>query len=254
MNSDTDRLWRERQFHDERFGGHDVARRRADKFYALMQRPRRMLENVALASAGRAPLLDYGCSTGESAAFWARHGIDTTGIDLSPEAIRIARERVKCEGLDANLLVMNAEELAFREGTFGVVVGTGILHHLDVRDAFREIARVLRSDGTAVFIEPLGRNPLINLYRALTPSMRSADEHPLGADDLRIATEYFGAVRCSFHNLTTLCTVPLRTTPVFASLYNSLRHVDEGLFRFLPFTRDFAWMVMLQLSQPRRSR
>ncbi len=250
MKSQSDRLRRERQFHDERFGGNDAARRRADKFYALMQRPRSMLEQAVLASARHAPLLDYGCSTGESAVFWARHGIDTTGIDLSPEAIRIANERVAREGLAAKLLVMNAEELYFRDGTFGVVVGTGILHHLNVRNSFSEIARVLRDNGCAVFIEPLGRNPLINLYRKLTPSMRSADEHPLCANDLRIAGEYFGEVRCTFHNLTTLCAVPLRSTPVFTTLYNALRRVDDALFRFLPFTRDFAWMVTMQLSRP----
>lgn len=251
MNPYTDRLQRERRFHDERFAAHDKVRHRADKYYVLMQRPRRMLEQIALTAAGQAQLLDYGCSTGESIVFWARNGVDTTGIDLSPEAIHIANERVAREGLAAKLLVMNAEEMSFRDGTFGVVVGTGILHHLNLRNAFSEIARVLRSDGRAVFIEPLGRNPLINLYRKLTPSMRSADEHPLRASDLRTAAEYFGEVCCTFHNLTTLCAVPMRSTPVFTTLYNALRRVDDALFRYLPFTRDFAWMVTMQLSHPR---
>ena len=41
-----------------------------------------------------------------------------------------------------------------------------------------EINKVLKDDGEMVFLEPLGTNPLINLYRKLTPKSRSVDEHP----------------------------------------------------------------------------
>jgi SAM-dependent methyltransferase len=71
-------------------------------------------------------------------------------------------------------LVMDAESLGFDEGSFDVVVGSGILHHLALRQS-----RVLRPDGCAVFVDPLGHNIFIRLYRKLTPSMRTADEHPL---------------------------------------------------------------------------
>ena len=33
--------------------------------------------------------------------------------------------------------------------------------------------------GLAVFMEPLGRNPLINRYRRLTLTLRTVDEYPL---------------------------------------------------------------------------
>ncbi|WP_428491963.1 hypothetical protein [Rhodopila sp.] len=57
--------------------------------------------------------------------------------------------------------------------------GIGIIHHLDTRQASREVARVLRPDGNAVFWEPMGTNPIIGLYRMLTPNARTVDEHPL---------------------------------------------------------------------------
>jgi hypothetical protein len=48
----------------------------------------------------------------------------------------------------------------------------------DLSLACSEIARVLRPGGPAIFVEPLGHNPLINAYRKRTPALRTVDEHP----------------------------------------------------------------------------
>lgn len=42
-----------------------------------------------------------------------------------------------------------------------------------------------------MFFEPLGHNLLINLYRRLTPELRTEDEHPLVACDLERLVNYF---------------------------------------------------------------
>ena len=63
------------------------------------------------------------------------------------------------------------------------------------RRGAREIARTLKPGGTALFIEPLGHNPAHQLYRRMTPSMRTADEHPLLQSDLASARRHFGEVR-----------------------------------------------------------
>src|SRR3546814_1101008 len=80
---------------------------------------------------------------------------------------------------------MNAEAMTFPDDSFDLVFGSGIIHHLDIDRAFGEIARVLRPGGRAVFIEPLGLNPAIELYRRFTPSARTPDEHPLLRRDFR---------------------------------------------------------------------
>ena len=61
---------------------------------------------------------------------------------------------------------------------FDIVYGTGILHHLEINKCLNEIHRILKPDGNLLFVEPLGTNPLINLYRKFTPNSRSKDEHP----------------------------------------------------------------------------
>jgi len=254
MNLDItdERLVREKQFHDARFGGSDEFRQATDKYYVLMQRPRQRFQEIVLEYAVDRDLLDYGCSTGESSILWARHGAKTTGIDLSVEAIRTAGNSAKSEGLDIRFAVMNAERMDFGRASFDVVTGTGILHHLRVDTAFREIARVLRDNGSAVFIEPLGHNPFINLYRKLTPTMRSEDEHPLTSADLDTAAGYFHDVELTFFNISTLLAVPFRSGPLFRPLHGLFCAIDSALFRLLPFTRRYAWMVLIRLSRPRR--
>ena len=75
---------------------------------------------------------------------------------------------------------------------FDIIYGVGILHHLNLNKTVKEIERLLKKNGSLIFIEPLGTNPFINLYRKLTPNSRSKDEHPLTFNDIRYFKGLFG--------------------------------------------------------------
>ena len=205
------RYERERQFHDERYG-HDAARQRAEKFYesgdAAGERYLARLDEIPAGTR----VLEYGCGTGSAAFDLAPGGVDVMGIDISPVAIEAARATAAAKGVDphATFEVMNAESLDLPDASFDVVCGSGVLHHLDLAASLPEVARVLHDDGTALFIEPLGHNPLINVYRRRTPEMRTPDEHPLRDDDLALAGRWFHRVDVDHFNLFTLAAVPLR--------------------------------------------
>lgn len=49
----------------------------------------------------RGRVLVPGCGTGHDARVWARHGFSVTGLDLAPSAIRLAAERTREAGLNA---------------------------------------------------------------------------------------------------------------------------------------------------------
>jgi SAM-dependent methyltransferase len=244
------RLDRERAFHDKEFS--EGARRVVERFYAVTRSSRAAYESqIAVDSAG-ARVLEYGCGQGSHAFFLAHRGAYVTGIDISGEAIRQSRERAEREGIrGAEFLVMNAEQLEFDDESFDLVCGSGIIHHLDLDAAWSEVARVLRPGGRAVFREPLGHNPLINLYRRVTPNLRTPDEHPLRIEDLRVAHRYFTSVRASYFHLLSLAAVPLRSTPVFSTLLGVLDTADRSLFHVLPASRRWAWQVILTLAEPR---
>jgi hypothetical protein len=114
------------------------------------------------------------------------------------------------------------------------------------------MARVLRPGGTAVFLEPLGHNPIINLYRRITPAVRTPDEHPLLMKDLKVAAQYFNKVEAQFFNLTTFLAVPFRKWSVFKPLVGALDLCDRALFTVVPFAKRYAWQMVLKLSEPRK--
>ena len=72
-----------------------------------------------------------------------------------------------------------------------VVLASGVLHHLDLKQVCNEIIRVLRPEGILVAREPLGINPIFNWYRNRTPEARTHDEKPLKQQDLELLNNMF---------------------------------------------------------------
>jgi SAM-dependent methyltransferase len=167
-------------------------------------------------------------------------------------AIDLGRATAAREGLTDRIsyMRMNAEELTFSDGSFDVVAGAGILHHLDLRRALGEIARVLRPDGAALFMEPLGHNPLINAYRRRTPQLRTSDEHPLLMRDFELCRQYFGRVDVQYFHLASLLGMAIHGTRVFAPALRLLEGVDRALLRLVPPLRRHAWVTIVSLERP----
>lgn len=96
-------------------------------------------------------LLDVSCGVARLVEFAQQRGIRSVGLDLSSEAIAVARRA----GVQGALLVGNAEELPFAEASFDRVVNLGSIEHYERPErAVAEIARVLRPDGRAVILLP----------------------------------------------------------------------------------------------------
>ena len=85
----------------------------------------------------------------------------------------------------------SSDSVSFNEGSFDLVFGFGILHHLNYKQALSEAGRVLKPGGRILFYEPLGINPLSKLIRRLTPQARTKDEKPLGYEEFEIIDEFF---------------------------------------------------------------
>ena len=79
----------------------------------------------------------------------ARHGAHVSAFDISDESARTARHALEEAGFGhrASVYVMDAENLAFADNTFDIIVCSGVLHHLDLERAYYELARVLKPGG-----------------------------------------------------------------------------------------------------------
>jgi len=246
--ADSERLQREAEFHNDTFASN--TRQAAGKYYATAGAAKAHYHELILQGEGDRTVLEYGCGRGSAAFDLARGGAHVTGIDISEVGIGEARAQAQSLGLVDRLHFqqMNAEALQFDDASFDLVCGSGILHHLDIQQAVEEIVRILRPGGRAVFFEPLGHNPFINLYRRLTPAMRSADEHPLSMADLDRITSSFAAAQVSFFGLFTLLAAPLHPGPQ-SGLLRALEAIDRVVLR-RAWLQRYAWIVVTQLTRP----
>lgn len=96
-------------------------------------------------------VLEIGVGMGADHVEWARSGTRSlVGIDFTPRAVDWTAKRLACEGHAGRLLVADAENLPFGDGSFDVVYSWGVLHHTpDTQRCFEEVLRVLRPGGQA---------------------------------------------------------------------------------------------------------
>lgn len=96
-------------------------------------------------------VLDVGCGSGRHAVLLARRGFRVTGIDVSPEGLRLTREWLREEGLTARLKKADFfEPFPFADDAFDAVIAIQTIHHGvhdRVRDSIGEMTRVLRPGG-----------------------------------------------------------------------------------------------------------
>lgn len=247
------RARREQEFHDSRFAGGD-GRRRSSAFYEVARPSQdRFAEWISEIPSG-SRVLELGCGPDSVAwELWSR-GVEVTGIDISRAAIDAARSRAAVRGIDPERFqVGNAERLDFDDGAFDAVIGSAILHHVELEPALAGIERVLTRGGTGLFHEPLGRNPAINLYRRLTPSERSVDEHPLTTEDLASIEDRFGSAEMEFFHLLSLGALPLLRTRAFAPVHDGLERIDRRLIDRLPRLATLAWIVLIRVQNLKQS-
>lgn len=93
-------------------------------------------------------ILDVGCGPAYFEAILSPLGCKMTGVDLTPEMIQQGRELLKRHQIDADLQVMDAENLLFPDETFDAVISRNLTWNLPRPDrAYREWHRVLKKGG-----------------------------------------------------------------------------------------------------------
>src|SRR5215211_290037 len=108
-------------------------------------------------------VLELGCGTGSFTRELARSGADVVAIDVSPDLLEIAK--ANCSVPNVQYQIQNAYALSYSEGVFDSVVGSSVLHHLEIDKALGDIYRVLKPAGTIYFTEPNMLNPQIAIQK-----------------------------------------------------------------------------------------
>lgn len=244
-DEDDARLIREREYHNERFT-EDVRSAQWKYYWAVETGIQRYINNVKTYSEG-ANFLELGSGLGQNLLGGETKFASATGIDISDVGVRKAAEMAVARGLNnVRFVCGDAQATGLPSSSFDLIYGSGIVHHLDIGRCARETHRLLRPGGRAIYWEPLGHNPIINLYRKLTPKSRTHDEQPLRRAHFRELANVFPKMKVEYFGLVSLAVVPLRRSAIVKPA-RAVADVVDKLLLSLPILRWGAWFSLITL-------
>ena len=203
-------------------------------------------------------ILDYGCGNGIHSGFLVESGAEKViGIDLSEKSLQLAGERIKKEGMEGKIefIAMDCEKMDFPDNSFDVIFDGGTFSSLDVKNAFPELARVLKPKGFLLGIETFGHNPFTNLKRKINKVLGKrtgwAAEHILKMKDLEMAEEYFNKIEVYYFHLISWLAFPFLGFAGGKALLKFFEFIDKILLK-LRFLRKYAFKVVFIFSEARK--
>lgn len=198
-------------------------------------------------------VLDYGCGNGENTLPLAARGARVIGLDVSEDLLALARTRLALHGLEgtATFLAGSAHEIPLPDSSVDAVMGIAILHHLDLDLAAREVHRVLKPGGLAIFQEPVRNSRLLKSIRAMIP-YRSEEvseyERPLTDTELHRFAARFGDFRSRAFSLPFINLA--QVVPLLKGHVRDLYRIDAAVLRRTRVFDTYAGIRVVSMRKP----
>ena len=259
-----DPLQKEEEFHDDWASTIDVNAVLVDELATSCTSPEIQMILEALGDIDGLSILELGCGAGEGSTLFAKRGADVTATDLSSGMLATAERLAERHNVSIRTHKCSATDTGLEDASFDVVYAANLLHHVDIDATLKEVARVLKSGGTFVAWDPVHYNPLINLYRRMATEVRTDDEHPLKAADLKLFGNHFSSVSSQGTWFTTLAIFLKfylwdRVDPnkerywkkivleheKLEPLYSPLKRFDDMILNALPFLKWMCWNMVI---------
>jgi ubiquinone/menaquinone biosynthesis C-methylase UbiE len=192
-------------------------------------------------------VLDIGCGGGVWTANFARLGAYVHPCDLAESIVSIAADRAAPR--PTYPFVSDMHNLAVEDAAFDAIFGSMVLHHAaDHALLGRELARVLKPGGCAVFHENSARNPVLMLARRFLvgrwgiPKNSSPGEHPLRPEEISAFAQAFSAYRVIYGRMFLLqLAVKYLFRREHGFFFALARDLDDWLYRSLPNLRALTY-------------
>lgn len=216
------------------------------KYYSTTRRSNKFVQDwISRESKGKV-FLDYACGNGGNALNAARSGAALSlGFDISGVSVNNARRAAESAELsNVRFFQADAENTKLPDSCIDAVICSGMLHHLDLSYALPELRRILKPGGKVLAVEALDYNPVIKLYRFMTPDMRTEWEkaHILDLGDVRFASRFLDVLDVKYWHI----------LGYVGGKFPRLFPLVDGLDQFLekiPYLQRMAWIFTFELKK-----
>jgi len=138
-------------FYDTKYYGKLKPSEKVERRAKIKSPEQKFLETIIKPKAGD-KILDVGCGPGIILGMLEETGADLWGIDISENAVEIAKKRVS---KPEQIICANAEPLPFDSDNFDYVIAWGVIEHFpSIPSILEEIKRVLKKDGQSIIMVP----------------------------------------------------------------------------------------------------
>jgi ubiquinone/menaquinone biosynthesis C-methylase UbiE len=197
-------------------------------------------------------IVDFGCGSGANSVLLAHRGAHVWGIDISEDLLRLAQRRLSVSGREggATFVAGSAHDMPFPDNSIDVVFGIAILHHLDLDLVSREVRRVLKPGGRAIFQEPVRNSAVLRFARSLIP-YRAPDispyERPL--TDAELKRFGSGFKKWSVRAFALPHVQVGQVLPVVRNYWQRLYAMDRALLHRAPWLARYASIRVISLTK-----
>jgi SAM-dependent methyltransferase len=108
-------------------------------------------------------VLELGCGTGDFTRMFCQPGFSLTAVDISEDLIDIASRNL-ADNPNVQIIHSSFESLPDNK-KYAAVIGSSVLHHLEIKPALEQIHHLLKPGGVISFAEPNMLNPQIMIQK-----------------------------------------------------------------------------------------
>jgi len=204
MDSDQERWKREAQFFDDEEYSEGPIPENTIRRYRDCPHPFTPAEYpfAILGDVQGTRIFELGCGDGGNAVLLALKGAEVVGIDLSPRAIEIAKNRALLHGVQerTEFHALPIEEYLRRpSATFDIICGFAVLHHLlpALDSVLASLKRLGHDETVYIFTEPISTSRLLRKLRLWLPLRVHAtpDERPLEIKEIDTIRRHLPSAR-----------------------------------------------------------
>ncbi|MFQ5452969.1 MAG: class I SAM-dependent methyltransferase [Candidatus Zixiibacteriota bacterium] len=200
-------------------------------------------------------MMDYGAGDGWTTIGFAKAGAEVMAIDISEKGVALITKKAESNGVGDLIKaeVQNCYKTKFSTDEFKIIFGNGILHHLDLEASGREISRILKADGVAVFPEPIRETRIMDFVKTVVmfvlnkkPLEETEEEEPLTKERILVLKNYFKTVRLKYFNVFSSASLVFKSQ----KLASALLWLDDLFIRNVPGFEKLGRAVVIELRGP----